>query len=99
MVVCPCCCDDGPVDEATAADLDQTGRPLAAVKAERTVPDEPLARLWHAATLLREHRGDGHVAALIAARLDGAEALVRGRHAVPESHRRTAASRRTRAAG
>jgi hypothetical protein len=32
--------------------------------------------LWHAATLLREHRGDGHLAALAAAELDGLEALV-----------------------
>ncbi len=40
------------------------------------MPPEPLARLWHAATVLREHRGDGHVAALVAAGLDGCEALV-----------------------
>ncbi len=32
--------------------------------------------LWHAATVLREHRGDGHVAALVAAGLDGRQALV-----------------------
>src|SRR6266568_1974012 len=37
---------------------------------------EPAARLWHAATLLREHRGDGHFAALVAADIDGCEALV-----------------------
>jgi hypothetical protein len=30
------------------------------------VPEEPVARLWHAATLLREHRGDGHNPALVA---------------------------------
>ena len=35
------------------------------------VPAEPLARLWHAATVLREHRGDGHIAALVAADIDG----------------------------
>jgi hypothetical protein len=35
-----------------------------------------VARLWHAATLLREHRFDGHVAALVAADIDGPEALV-----------------------
>jgi hypothetical protein len=39
------------------------------------VPQEPVARLWHAATLLREHRGDGHVAALVAADIDGNEAI------------------------
>ena len=39
-------------------------------------PAEPAARLWHAATLLREHRGDGHSAALLAADIEGCEALV-----------------------
>jgi hypothetical protein len=61
---------------ATAAqDLDQAGRTLAAANIALPVPDEPVARLWHAATLLREHRGDGHVAALVAADLGGVEAL------------------------
>ena len=32
--------------------------------ADAARPDEPVARLWHAANLLREHRGDGHIAAL-----------------------------------
>lgn len=40
------------------------------------VPEEPVARLWHAATLLREHRGDGHIAALVAAGIGGTEAHV-----------------------
>jgi DNA-binding MarR family transcriptional regulator len=40
------------------------------------VPEEPVARLWHAATLLREHRGDGHNAALLAHGIGGAEAHV-----------------------
>jgi hypothetical protein len=35
-----------------------------------------VARLWHAATLLHEHRGDGHIAALIAAGIGGTEAPV-----------------------
>ena len=39
-------------------------------------PSEPVARLWHAATLLREHRGDGHIAALVAAGIGGTEAHV-----------------------
>src|SRR5260221_3828986 len=60
-----------------AADgLDCAGRVLAAANAARPAPDEPTARLWHAATLLREHRGDGHFAALVAADIDGCEALV-----------------------
>jgi hypothetical protein len=40
------------------------------------VPAEPVARLWHAATLLREHRGDGHNAALVAHSIGGTEAHV-----------------------
>src|SRR6202042_2634790 len=61
---------------AAATGLEQSGRPLAAANIALPIPEEPLARLWHAATLLREHRGDGHVAALVAADLDGAEALL-----------------------
>jgi len=57
-------------------DLDFAGRVLAAANAELPVSGEPLTRLWQAATLLREHRGDGHFAALAAAGLDGCEALV-----------------------
>jgi hypothetical protein len=40
------------------------------------MPDEPVARLWHAANMLREHRGDGHIAALVSERIGGAEAHV-----------------------
>lgn len=52
------------------------GRPLYAAHADQPVPREPHLALWYAATLLREHRGDSHVAALGAAGLDGLEALV-----------------------
>ena len=51
-------------------------RPLAAANADLEWPDEPHLALWHAATLLREQRGDGHVAALLAHGLDPCEALV-----------------------
>lgn len=50
------------------------GRPLFAANAGLEWPDEPHLELWHAATLLREHRGDGHVVALVAAGLDPCEA-------------------------
>ncbi|MDD7939082.1 MarR family transcriptional regulator [Actinomycetospora lutea] len=40
------------------------------------VPDDPVTRLWHSATMLREHRGDGHVAALVGAGIGGTEAHV-----------------------
>jgi hypothetical protein len=56
--------------------LDHAGRVLAAANAALPEPDEPLARLWQATTLLREHRGDGHVAALVGAGLTGCESLV-----------------------
>ncbi|HEX9032877.1 MAG TPA: hypothetical protein VF834_13640 [Streptosporangiaceae bacterium] len=59
-----------------ASGLDCSGRVLASANAALKVPDEPLARLWHAATVLREHRGDGHFAALLAAGIDGCEAVV-----------------------
>ncbi|MFF5447724.1 hypothetical protein [Streptomyces sp. NPDC012888] len=52
------------------------GRPLYSAHADLPVPEEPHLRLWHATTLLREHRGDGHVTALVAAGLDPVEALV-----------------------
>ncbi|WP_234542878.1 SCO6745 family protein [Streptomyces shenzhenensis] len=52
------------------------GRALFAANRSLPVPQEPLARLWHAATLLREHRGDGHVAALLAAGITGRESHV-----------------------
>lgn len=52
------------------------GRALYAAVRTRPVPSEPLARLWHGANLLREHRGDGHVAALVTAGIGGTEAHV-----------------------
>lgn len=52
------------------------GRPLYAAHADIPVPTAPHLAFWHAATLLREHRGDGHVALLVQAELDGLEALV-----------------------
>ncbi|MER6317607.1 hypothetical protein ABT237_28165 [Streptomyces sp. NPDC001581] len=51
-------------------------RTLYAAHADLPVPQEPHLRLWHATTLLREHRGDGHLAALLLAGLDPVEALV-----------------------
>jgi hypothetical protein len=52
------------------------GRPLYAGHASLPWPDEPHVVLWHAQTLLREYRGDGHIAALVAAGLDAPEALI-----------------------
>jgi hypothetical protein len=52
------------------------GRALHAAHASLAWPDPPHLALWHAITLLREYRGDGHVAALLDAGLSGIEALV-----------------------
>ena len=52
------------------------GRVLYAALRALPVPQQPVARLWHAATLLREHRGDGHIAALVAAGIGGTQAHV-----------------------
>jgi GNAT superfamily N-acetyltransferase len=52
------------------------GRPLYAGHADLDWPTEPHLVLWHAITLLREYRGDGHIAALLAHALDGLSALV-----------------------
>lgn len=66
---------------ATAADLAAKaartapldGRPLFAANLALDWPEEPLAKLWHAVTLLREQRGDGHVAVLTTLGVSGRE--------------------------
>ena len=52
------------------------GRPLFAANAALPWPSEPLATLWHATTLLREQRGDAHVAVLASSGLSGRESNV-----------------------
>ena len=52
------------------------GRPLFAAHASLPWPDDPLLVLWHAQSLLREFRGDGHIAVLTTEGLSGFEALV-----------------------
>lgn len=57
----------------------RSGRPLYSANADLPTPPletAPHLALWHAATLLREHRGDGHIAALQHAGLDALEAVV-----------------------
>ncbi len=76
--------DQDPAAVAEAADLlervtgglDWAGRVLGAANAALPRPERPLARLWHAATVLREYRGDAHVAALVTAGVSGCESLV-----------------------
>ena len=57
-----------------AAAADPTGRPLGAANAALELPGDPLGRLWQLATTLREHRGDGHVAALVSEGISGLQA-------------------------
>ncbi|MEH0931060.1 SCO6745 family protein [Micromonospora sp. CPCC 205558] len=61
--------------ERAASAAQTAGRVLGAANAALPAGEYPLARLWQAATTLREHRGDGHVAALVAAGLDPVETL------------------------
>ncbi len=61
---------------AVAATDDVVGRPLFAGHAGLPWPEDPVLVLWHAQTLLREHRGDGHVAALLVEGLAPLEALI-----------------------
>jgi Helix-turn-helix family len=61
---------------ASAACDDLDGRPLFAAHASLAWPTEPHLVLWHAQTLLREYRGDGHIAALVADGVTGIEALL-----------------------
>ncbi|GGQ23750.1 hypothetical protein BKA00_006063 [Actinomadura coerulea] len=76
--------DVGNPDLAEAAELARAaaeaastaGRPIAAANADLPWPDEPHLVLWHAIGILREQRGDGHVAALLTRGLDPVEALV-----------------------
>ncbi|MEU4473857.1 hypothetical protein [Micromonospora sp. NPDC023888] len=61
--------------ERAASAAQTAGRVLGAANAALPLGEYPLARLWQAATTLRELRGDGHVAALVAAGLDPVETL------------------------
>jgi hypothetical protein len=56
--------------------LSVEGRPLYAAHAALPWPEPPHLQLWHAATLLREHRGDGHIAALVLEGLSGLQAAL-----------------------
>jgi Helix-turn-helix family len=55
---------------AAVTAADPTGRPLFAGLANQPWPDDPVGRLWRACDLLREHRGDSHVAASVTAGVD-----------------------------
>ncbi len=66
----------GDLARQAAETAGSEGRALFAGVASLAWPEEPHLAFFHAITLLREHRGDGHVAALMLEGLDPVEALV-----------------------
>ena len=62
------------IKAATSAPFD--GRPMYAALRAIPIPDDVVARVFHAASLLREHRGDGHIAALMVEGVGGLESHV-----------------------
>ncbi|MGB3697527.1 MAG: hypothetical protein WBA05_08845 [Gordonia sp. (in: high G+C Gram-positive bacteria)] len=73
-------CDDLapllPEYEAVVADLPRSGRPLGAAWAASPTPSEPHLALWRHLSILREWRGDNHIAELVSHGLDGIDAGV-----------------------
>src|SRR4051794_33253275 len=65
-----------PQLRAAVATCRAEGHALFAANAALGDREDPLEALWQACTCIREHRGDGHVAALVAGGLDGLEAHV-----------------------
>jgi len=61
---------------AAVESCNMAGRPMGAANQAVASPDEPHLALWQALTAIREHRGDGHVDALVSAGITPSEALV-----------------------
>lgn len=80
--MCGDLCEDPGLVEAAALyrsatiDLPAAGRPLYAANAALDWPDPPHLAVWHGQTLAREFRGDGHLAALVAAGISAPQSLV-----------------------
>jgi hypothetical protein len=68
--------DAADVLAQAAARADTVGRPLAAANGALPVESDPYRRLWQAAATLREHRGDGHVIALVEGGIAGISTIV-----------------------
>ncbi|HEX8870916.1 MAG TPA: hypothetical protein VF821_34950 [Lentzea sp.] len=77
---------------AAAEAVDVAGRPLAAANRALPWPSQPHLALWHACTILREARGDGHVAALVANGVGPCQALAlyAREHSLDPAYMRTA---------
>ncbi|WP_327152947.1 SCO6745 family protein [Streptomyces tubercidicus] len=76
VVASPDVAEAAGLARAAAGACRPEGRPLYAAHAELPWPREPHMVLWHALTLLREHRGDGHIAALVGHGVGAIAALV-----------------------
>lgn len=72
----PAVAEAAEIARAAALAAPLAGRGMAGATAALDWPDAPHLVLWHAQTLLRESRGDGHVASLLVAGLDPVESLV-----------------------
>jgi hypothetical protein len=79
LVVDPMVTRAAELAERAVDGAETAGRPLAAANAALEITEitgEPHLRLWQALTTLREHRGDGHCAALVNAGIGPCEAHV-----------------------
>ena len=65
-----------PIIEELVNHCQWSGRAVFAANRDVELPEDPIQRLWQLCTLLREHRGDGHVVACTASGLSGLEAHV-----------------------
>jgi hypothetical protein len=63
------------IDPVVAA-LDHGGKPLSAGNATIALPDDPLVALWQQLTVVREWRGDVHIAVLVTNQLGPSDCLV-----------------------
>ena len=66
----------GQLATVAARSASVSGRALFAGLRAQPAPDDPAARLWHGCNMLREHRGDGHLASLLAHGIRRSEAHV-----------------------
>ena len=62
--------------DPVVAGLDLAGKPLAAANASVALPDDPMVALWQQLTVVRERRGDVHIALLVANEIGPCECLV-----------------------
>ena len=62
--------------DPVVAGLDYAGKPLAAANAAVALPSDPLLALWQQITIIREWRGDAHIALLVANGIGPCECMV-----------------------